>query len=62
MATLTSEQERELVKLFVFRPYRIVFAAIHPQSGDVTFHADATRHRMNDLVRKGYAIVQAKRS
>jgi len=51
---LTSEEKYNLQLLKAHYPYRVVWCAKHPQTGDFQCGASATKRYVNDLVRKGY--------
>ena len=51
---LTDTQKHDLQLLKVHYPYRIVWCAKHPATGDFQCGASPTKRYVNDLVRKGY--------
>ena len=51
----TVEQEQQLFRMKQYFPYRIVWGAVD-QNGNFEAHANATRHRLNSYLRKGWLV------
>lgn len=58
---LTQEQAQEVIKLKEYFPFRICFGAIKPDTGEFQARADTTRRFMNQLLRQGWLVFQARK-
>jgi hypothetical protein len=58
--TLTPEQEMQVKMLRDTFPYRIIYAAVHPTTGEFVASAVATMRIPKDLARKGWSVVTIK--
>lgn len=56
---LSLNQQEELTNLKRHFPFRIVFAAVNSETGEVQFHARNTRRKMNYFLRKGWKVFVA---
>lgn len=60
--TLTPEQIVQVEQMVRWNPFRpIVFGALHPETKEFQLHACFTKHKMNRLMREGWAIFQAQK-
>lgn len=55
---LSDEQIATLRRLKSFYPYRIVYGAVDPRSGEFESSAVKTMHRPNKLMRDGWRVYQ----
>lgn len=53
---LTESQEAELRRMKVHFPYRIAYAALHPETGEFWVSAVFTMRIPNKFARQGYEI------
>jgi hypothetical protein len=56
---LTDNQSMELARLKQYFPYRIVWGAIHPSTGEWFASANTTKRQMNGYVKNGWVVFQA---
>ncbi len=52
----TAEQTEQLRKLKSYFPFRIVWGGINPQNQEFEAHADHTRAKLSNKVRKGWLV------
>lgn len=55
---LTDTQNRELARLKQYFPYRIVWGAINPGTGEWFASANTTKRQMNGYVKNGWVVFQ----
>lgn len=53
---LTAEQETEMRRMKSHFPYRIIYAALHPDTGEFWASAVTSMRIPNKFARQGYAI------
>ena len=56
---LSEENQKELIRVAQFFPYRIVFAVILPD-GKVENYAVNTKHKLNKFLKLGYPVFQTR--
>lgn len=54
--TLSAEQEKELRLMKSRLPYRIAYAALHPETGECIISAVYDMRKPNSYARKGYTV------
>lgn len=59
-AFITNEREHELNALRDTFPFRIVYAAFNPLTGEYRASAVVTMHAPNRLVREGWQVVRVR--
>lgn len=57
-ARLSEAQLAELARLKAWYPYRIVYGALHPETGEWRCGAVTTMHAPNKLARAGWSVVR----
>ncbi len=56
---VTEPRQAELARLKGYFPYRIVYGALHPSTGEWRSGAVTTRREPNRLAREGWKVVTA---
>ena len=56
----TEEQKLSLINLKLTFPFRICWSAVNADTGEFIKGAGYTRHRMNQYLRKGWLVFEAK--
>lgn len=54
MNELMKKAEQEMIRLKGYFPYRVVWAAINEETGEVITGASATRRHVNAYMRRGW--------
>ena len=57
---ISDSQRQELARLKSYFPYRIVWGAVNPATGEWKASANPTMRQANDHARKGWAVVVVK--
>ena len=56
---MNEQQQAELVRMKQYFPFRIVFGALNPETGEFSVHARKTARPMNEFLRKGWLVWKA---